>query len=132
MEIQNTFTYSPEELSSIQEQFNALRTIYRNGKLTLTKDERALLEFCDSVNMKEFLAEEFRRNPIDYSAFDCKNDYAPPQYYMGQSRIAQEITMRESINELMHTPQPTPQESDEAKLKEWLKTCPVDLQKFIK
>jgi hypothetical protein len=40
----------------------------KQKKFTLTREEMSLLEFCDSINVKEFLREEFTKHPLVFDA----------------------------------------------------------------
>ena len=45
--------------------YSWLKEEVRSGRLRLTQHEMNLLRFCDSIDVKEFLKEEFRRHPIN-------------------------------------------------------------------
>lgn len=38
----------------------------KSKKLNLSREERKLLEFCHSIDMREFLREEFEKHPLYY------------------------------------------------------------------
>ena len=47
---------------------NKLRAERVSKKIpTINQDEMELLQFCHERNMREFIREEFTKNPIDYS-----------------------------------------------------------------
>lgn len=49
------------------------RIFYNKKKITLKKGEKDLLNFCNGINVKGFLKEEFKNNPININRDDNGN-----------------------------------------------------------
>lgn len=72
----------------------ALRELYRQGKIKkLDESEMDVLKFCHGRDMKEFIREEFKKNPIIYdengdiienSKYDVGN--CPNSFFAGDSK----------------------------------------------
>lgn len=55
-------------------QQNIYHDMYRSGKIQkINTQERRLLEFCDGIDVKGFLKEEFKNNPINIGRDDNGN-----------------------------------------------------------